>query len=61
MVEKTIGYKCQECGEIHSTYYDAKECCPIEIEEIGCYECDKCGALHEDEEDAEECCSIKER
>lgn len=56
-IKKVTVYICQNCGEEHRAYSDARSCCPP-IEHTR-YQCPTCGELYEDQTLAEECCYVE--
>ena len=55
-VEKITYYDCPDCGEIHESLKEAKDCCPREFEKTVKYMCGDCGEEFDTKKEAEDCC-----
>jgi hypothetical protein len=53
---KASGFKCGECGDLHSCEYSALECCAPDAEEVDLWKCTECLSEYDDEDQARYCC-----
>lgn len=53
---RTSGFKCSECGELHTWEEDAQLCCPRDVSEVDMWKCTECGNEYDDEDQARYCC-----
>lgn len=53
---RTSGFKCGECGDLHTWEEDAQQCCAPTVEEFDLWKCGECGDEYDDEDQARYCC-----